>query len=185
MRINESCEISSKKRIFPVVKRPKRIAFLGVLGALALALSYAESFLVPVLPFGVKPGLSNVVVMLASSALGLPAGLGIVLVKAVFAGITRGATAMLLSGAGGLLSALVMGLLLNSRAAQRKRGISETGAGILGGVTHNMAQLLLAAVFTQTPGVFWSAPLLIVFGVAAGALTGTLAKIVRKILIKD
>ena len=176
---------SSIKRMFPVVKRPKRIALLGVLGALALALSYAESFLVPVLPFGVKPGLSNIVVMLASSALGLPAGLGIVLIKAVFAGVTRGATAMLLSGAGGLLSALVMGLLLQSQATERKWNISETGAGMLGGVTHNMAQLLLAAALTQTPGVFWSAPLLIVFGVAAGALTGALAKIMRKILIKD
>jgi len=162
-----------------------RVAFLGVLGALALALSYAESFLVPVLPFGVKPGLSNVVVMLASSALGLPAGLGIALIKAVFAGVTRGYVAMLLSGAGGLLSALVMGLLLQSRAAQRKPYISETGAGMLGGVAHNMAQLLLAAVMTQTPGVVWSAPLLIVFGVAAGALTGTLAKIMRKFLLKN
>ena len=185
MRINDNESSSVKKRIFPVANRPKRIALLGVLGALALALSYAESLLAPALPFGVKPGLSNVVVMLASSALGLPAGLGIVLIKAVFAGVTRGYLAMLLSGAGGLFSALVMGLLLNSRAAERKRSISETGAGMLGGVTHNMAQLLLAAVLTQTPGVFWSAPLLILFGVAAGALTGTLAKIARKILIKD
>ena len=171
--------------MFQAENRPKRIAFLGVLGALALALSYAESFLVPVLPFGVKPGFSNVVVMLASSALGLPAGLGIVLVKAVFAGITRGPAAMLLSGAGGLLSALVMGLLLQSSATKRRSYISETGAGMLGGVTHNMAQLLLAAVMTQTSGVVWSAPLLMICGVAAGALTGTLAKITRSILLKD
>lgn len=148
----------------------RNVALLGILSALALALSYAESFLVPVLPMGVKPGLSNIAVMLASAALGLPAGLAIALVKAVFAGVTRGLMAMMLSGAGGLLSALLVGLLLKSRR------VSETGAGILGGVTHNLAQLAIAAMLTRTPGILWAAPPLIVFGVAAGAVTGTLAK---------
>jgi len=152
---------------------------LGILSALALALSFAESFLIPVLPMGVKPGLSNIVVMLASSALGLPAGLAVALAKAVFAGVTRGFTAMMLSGAGGLLSALVMGIALKLRITNCDLRITQTGAGILGGVTHNIAQLLLAAMLTCAPGVLWAAPLLIVFGVAAGAATGTLAKLIR------
>jgi heptaprenyl diphosphate synthase len=156
--------------------RARSIALTGVLGALALALSYAELFLAPALPLGVKPGLSNIAVMLAGTALGLPAGLLIALMKAVFAGITRGQTAMLLSGAGGLLSALVAVLLL----LEPRRRLSETGAGIAGGVVHNLAQLLLAAALTRTPGIFWSAPLLIVFGAAAGAITGTLTKQLRK-----
>ena len=44
--------------------RTQKIALLGVLGALALALSAAESFLMPdiaILPPGAKPGLSNIV----------------------------------------------------------------------------------------------------------------------------
>ena len=165
------------------------VALLGVLSALALALSFAESFLAPALPMGVKPGLSNIAVMLAASVLGLPAGLAVALMKAVFAGVARGLTAMLLSGAGGLLSALVMGILLQGGRDRAKRGaapraLTETGAGILGGVIHNAAQLLLAMALTRTPGIVWSAPLLIVFGVVAGATTGTLAKLTRNYILR-
>lgn len=155
----------------------RKVAYYGVFSALALALSFAESWAAPLLrlPLGVKPGLSNIAVMLAAGALGLPAGLSVALVKALFAGVTRGLTAMLLSGAGGLLSALLVGLLLRRRG----RYLTETGVGVLGGVTHNLAQLALAALLTETPGVFWLLPQMIVCGVVAGAVTGTIYRAAR------
>ncbi|MDR3313420.1 MAG: Gx transporter family protein [Oscillospiraceae bacterium] len=165
-----------------------KVAYWGVFAALALALSFAESWVAPLLqlPLGVKPGLSNIAVMLAAGVLGLPAGLAVALAKALFAGFTRGLTALLLSGAGGLCSALLVGLLLRRghRQAQKqtKTGVTATGVGILGGVTHNLAQLALAALLTQTPGVFWLLPQMIVCGVIAGAVTGTLAGRIRILL---
>jgi len=197
----------------------QKAAYFGILSALALALSWAEQFLAPLLrlPLGAKPGLSNIAVMVGSASLGLPAGIAVAVAKAVFAGFTRGMIAMLLSGAGGILSALAVGLLLNtprllrrhpplkrramgaSIAASYKRrespllqggerpsaeglggAISEIGIGILGGVTHNLAQLACAALLMRSPGVFMAAPPLIVFGVLAGAVTGTLVKIIQK-----
>lgn len=154
-----------------------KAAYFGVLSALALALSFAESALAPLLalPLGVKPGLSNIAVMMAGSVLGLPAGLAVAAVKAVFAGITRGPTAMLLSGAGGLASALLVGMLL-----RRSRKLSEVGIGVLGGTVHNMVQLAVAALLMQTPGVFWTAPVLIISGMLAGAVTGAAVKLLRK-----
>ncbi|MDR0531868.1 MAG: Gx transporter family protein [Oscillospiraceae bacterium] len=158
----------------------KRAALLGVLTAAALALGFAESFLVPMLPFGVKPGLSNIAVMLASTVLGWPAGLAIALAKAAFAGATRGLTAMLLSGAGGVCSALPVGILMQHKQKHPDVPLSEPGIGILGGVTHNFAQLLVARLLVGTPAVWGLAPLLIVAGAAAGAVTGMLMKLLRR-----
>ncbi|MDR2753565.1 MAG: Gx transporter family protein [Oscillospiraceae bacterium] len=157
-------------------KAAHKAALLGVLAALALALSFAESVLLPALPLGIKPGLSNVAVMLASASLGLPAGLAIALVKAAFAGITRGLQALLLSGAGGLCSTLLAGCLLRRKPAW----LSPIGIGMLGGVAHNLAQLCVAALLLRAPGVFGLAPPLLVAGAAAGAITGLLLRLLRK-----
>ena len=153
-----------------------------MLSALALALSWAESFLVPMLnlPMGVKPGLSNIAVMMASAVLGLPAGLAVAAAKAVFAGITRGLTAMLLSGAGGLASALLVGLLLKFSIKNSAFSIGELGIGMLGGAAHNIAQLLAAALLMGAPGVLWAAPVLLLCGALAGAVTGSAVKLLRK-----
>ncbi|MDR2524634.1 MAG: Gx transporter family protein [Oscillospiraceae bacterium] len=155
---------------------PRLVAFYGIFLALALALSVAESWAAPLLqlPPGVKPGFSNIVVMLAAGAMGLPAALSLAFAKALFAGLTRGPTAMLLSGAGGLLSAFFVGLLLR----RKWRHFSQSGIGILGGVVHNLAQLGLAALLTATPGIFWMLPQMLFCGAAAGAITGTLARFI-------
>jgi len=163
----------------------QKAAYWGILSALALALSWAESVLAPLLnlPMGVKPGLSNIAVMMAGATLGLPAGLAVAAAKAAFAGITRGLTAMLLSGAGGLVSALLMGALINCRGgilAARRQGLSDIGIGMLGGTAHNLTQLAVAALLMQAPGVFWAAPWLILCGALAGAVTGTAVKLLRK-----
>ena len=167
-----------------VKSNAQKAAFWGVLSALALALSWAESFLAPFLnlPMGVKPGLSNIAVMMASAMLGLPAGLAVAAAKAVFAGLTRGLTAMLLSGAGGIISALLVGLLLKgAKRGATPQVLSEIGIGILGGAAHNMAQLALATLIMRTPGVLWAAPVLLLCGALAGAVTGTAVKLIRKI----
>lgn len=95
----------------PIAAGTSSVALLGLLAALALALSFLEGLL-PALPVpGAKLGLSNIVTMYALTALSLPAALGITAVKAVFA-LLRGGSAFLMSAAGGLLSTLVMALCL-------------------------------------------------------------------------
>ena len=187
MRDKQKPDKKIAKRLTP----PQAAAFWGVLSALALALSWAESFLAPMLnlPMGVKPGLSNIAVMMASAVLGLPAGLAVAAGKAVFAGLTRGLTAMLLSGAGGIVSALLVGLLLkfsiqhsvpSGHGSYAAFSITETGIGMLGGAAHNMVQLLAAALLMGAPGVLWAAPALLLCGTLTGAVTGTAVKLLRK-----
>lgn len=75
--------------------KARKTALLGILCAQAIALSFLEN-LIPSLPFlppGAKPGFSNIVTMFTVLTLGLPQAMCITVFKALFALMTRGATA--------------------------------------------------------------------------------------------
>lgn len=153
----------------------KKIALMGVLGALALALSFAESLLMPqaaFLPPGAKPGLSNIITTFAASSMGFGGAIYIVLLKAVFALVTRGATAFFMSLSGGLLSMAVILLLLKVKA------VGFIGIGVASSCAHNLGQLAVSCVLTGTKAILNYAPFLLLFGVATGLVTGTVLKIV-------
>lgn len=150
------------------------VAGTGLLGALALVLSLLESALPPVttLPPGAKLGLSNIAVLYAVQCLGGFPAVCVALVKGVFAGLTRGGAAFIMSTSGGLLSTAVMTLL--SRSKRPSFGL--LGLGVAGGVAHNLGQLLAACLIT-TQAAVWYAPLLIGFGVLFGAVTGIILRV--------
>lgn len=151
-----------------------RVASLGLLCALALALSFLESLL-PALPVpGAKWGLSNLAVMAALSLLGLPDALAVAAVKAGFA-FFRGGIAGAMSLVGGLLSTLVMA------AARRFPRTSPLGVGVLGAAAHNIGQLL-AAMALLSPSLIDYGPWLLLAGLPTGILTGLTARIIVPLL---
>ena len=95
--------------------KARETAWTGMLFALAIALSYLESLVSPLLGLmpAIKLGLSNVVVMYALLFLRTRTALLLVVLKALFAFLTRGATAGFLSLCGGSLSLVVMLVLLH------------------------------------------------------------------------
>lgn len=144
-----------------------RVAFTGVLGALALALSFLEGLLppLPMLPPGAKLGLSNIAVLYAAGSVGLPCALFLAVLKGGFAFLGRGAAAGMMSLAGGVASTLLMWLLLRGTRA------SLMLTGVCGALAHNGAQLAVARVVTSQAVVFYI-PALVVFGILTGLLTG-------------
>lgn len=88
----------------------KAITTCAVLAALALALSYLESFFPPLLPLpGVKLGLANIVTVYALYALGASNALAILVVRCLLGSLFAGnASALLFSLLGGLAAMLVM-----------------------------------------------------------------------------
>lgn len=177
-------QTASKKSKVNIDKRTSFIALIGVLGAQALALSYLENFIpaVPGLPPGAKPGFSNIVTMFTASTLGFSGALCITLIKSVFAGITRGATAFFMSAVGGLLATIVMVLLLKLR----KNPFGLMGISIMSAVAHNAGQLLVACIISGTPAlVAGYGPFLLLFAVITGAVTGTILRIVMPALQKQ
>ena len=161
-----------------------RIALAGILGAQALALAWLELLLpaFPFLPPGAKPGLSNIVTMFAVSTLRIPDALFIVLIKAAFAGITRGATAFLMSLFGGMFSLATMCLIFK---ISKKNRLGLIGSGVCCALAHNLGQLIAAAIITDTVTIAGYAPALLIFGVCTGIITGCIFKAVSPLLIKQ
>lgn len=128
----------------------RRAAVMGLLLALAVALNLAESFLpaLPMLPPGVKPGLSNIVTIYGLFYLGAGNALCIAVLKSTFVLITRGVTAGALSVSGGILSVLAM-LAVRKLLTDKEAVISISGA-----VFHNFGQLCVAAFMLKSTAVF-------------------------------
>ena len=155
------------------MEKSRKIALAGLLGALALVFAYVESLFppLPLMPPGAKPGLSNIVTMLAAGTMGLPYAIFVALIKGVFALLTRGAAAGAMSIAGGLLSAAAAWIILT------KTEISYITVGIICAVLHNTGQFFVAYFLTGT-GILYYIPALLIFGICTGVVTGLLLKLV-------
>lgn len=146
------------------------VAENGMMCAMAITLSAFESMIppMPFLPPGAKLGLSNIATMLAAQAIGWQSAIAVAIVKSLFALVTRGFTAFLMSLSGGLLSVAVMCILINLK----KKMFGYIGIGVCGAVAHNIGQLLIAAFMVGT-AIYIYIPMLIIFGIVAGAITGS------------
>jgi len=149
--------------------KTRQVALSGLLFALAMALSFMESAITPLLGLipGVKIGLANIVVMYALFFMGLPQALTLNILKAFFVGLTRGVTAGLLSLSGGLVSLLVMWLLYYHCPLRPTWFILS----VCGALAHNIGQLLGASVILSTAVSLYYAPVMLVLGLVMGMLT--------------
>ena len=145
--------------------------------AVIMALSWFEHTLppLPLLPPGVKLGLSNIVTMYCVFFVGWREALALAFLKSCFIFIIRGLTAGALSLCGGIVSVLVIIIL----SAIFKDKISYLVISIFGAIAHNLGQLSVVPLFLgQTFSVVYYTPILIVSGIIMGSLTGALLKAV-------
>ena len=149
-------------------QKSREVAWTGMLFALAIVLSFLESAITPLLGLmpAMKLGLSNLVVMYALLFLNTRTAAELVLLKALFALLTRGPTAGFLSLCGGVLSFLVLWGLLHLPASPGEFIFTVSGA-----LAHNIASVLLSS--TMALGY---APVLLVAGLCMGALSCVLSK---------
>ena len=157
-------------------ERVRRVARLGLFCALAIALSMLEGIFTPLLPPGAKAGLSNIIVMLATMAVGLPSALAVVAVKAGFALLTRGAVAAFLSLSGGICSAVLLWLLFRF-----VHGLGLFGISVLGALCHNLAQLA-ASMLLYGGAVLAYAPILVLLSIPGGVITASLLRVSETLL---
>lgn len=155
-------------------KTAKWVALYGMLISLAFIFSYIEAVIpIPIPVPGVKLGLANLVSIVGLYTVGIKGTIAVSLVRIVLVGFTFGnLSSMIYSLAGGTVSLIFMILL-------KKTGkFSQVGVSIMGGIGHNIGQLTAAALITETAGVFYYLPFLMVAGVIAGAVIGLLGGLV-------
>ena len=149
---------------------------MGLLTALGLIIGYIE-FLIPIplgIP-GVKPGFSNIVIVWALYSLGPWEALMINGMRIFLSGFLFGNFSMILySLAGAAVSFLFMCL------AKKSGLFSMTGVSMIGGVMHNMGQLLVAMAVLETVSLVYYGPVLLAAGVITGLLIGIVTGEVKK-----
>ena len=130
----------------------KKVSVIGLFTAMALLLSCIENML----PFrtgipGIKLGIANLIIVIAFYF--LPSGevLSISLLRVFFLSVFSGSpfTAVF--------------------------SFTPVGISILGGVTHNLAQLLISALLLNTPAFLWYSPVLLLSGTVTGLINGLIA----------
>lgn len=153
----------------------KNIALYGVMIALAMIFSYLESFipinlLIPV-P-GVKLGLANIVVLFALYTMRFGDAVVIAVIRVLLSGLIFGnPMTIAYSLAGCMLSIAAMYLL-------KKTDLSIIGVSMMGGISHNIGQLIVAVILTSTVRIAYLVPVLLVTGMVTGLLMGVAAKLV-------
>lgn len=157
-------------------RKVKRLALMGLLFALAMALSFLESLLpaLPMLPPGIRLGLSNIVTMYALFVLGPVSGYTIAILKALFVLLTRGAVAAAMSAAGGAFSVTIM-LLLSLLPGIKEQHLLLS---VFGGAAHNIGQLVMARFIINNQYVWYYFPVLLAAGLLMGAITGMALRVV-------
>lgn len=157
-------------------KRAQQVALCGILLALMLVLGLVES-MIPLgvsIP-GVKLGLSNGVLIFAVYMLNIPTAWVLMLLKVVLASsLYAGFGAFPYALAGGVLSLLAM------TALSRVKGMHPVTVSMVGGVTHNVGQVGMAMLVLRTPNLLYYMGMLMLVGLATGALTGICAHQVMK-----
>lgn len=157
-----------------------RVTFIGMMVALALVLQIVEGIMpLPYIAPGVKLGLANIISLIALIYFGFKSALLVVVLRTFMAAFLSGRLySFFYSGAGALLSILIMGLFY----CQFKKYFSVQGISILGAVAHNLGQIFVASILIETVSVFSYLPVLMVSGVITGYFIGFTVNLLRKVL---
>ena len=148
--------------------RAKRAAFLGMCITLAMVLSFFESQIPPLVAIpGIKVGLPNLVMIFLLYKSGWKETVTVSILRILLVSILFGnLETMAFSTAGAILSLAAMILL------KKLGGFSCISVSIVGGICHNIGQILAAMFLTETAEIIYYLPVLLISGTVAGAFIG-------------
>lgn len=162
------------------MKPIKKIAYLSVFIALAMIFSFIESQIPTFLPVpGIKLGLPNIAIIFLLYKFGVKEAaivnlLRILLVSWLFGSVYS----LLYSLAGGILSLTIMAIL------KKTNWFSCVTVSVIGGVFHNIGQIVTACFVTSTKEIVSYLPVLLITGTVAGIIIGLIsAQLIKKIEI--
>ena len=163
-------------------KKTRKIALLGVLTSVALVLSYLEVMLPPIstaVP-GIKMGLPNIIIIFVLYKFGLKEAVTVSLIRVFIVALIFGGNIMTLSYSvvGAVLSLALMTLF------KKLNLFSIVGVSIIGGISHNLGQILVAIFLFDTIQIGYYMVVLSITGTIAGVIIGIISSILVKKLEK-
>lgn len=152
----------------------KRMCYLALFCAIAIILSYIETLI----PFqfgvpGAKIGLANITTIILLLCFGFKEAFIVMLLRIfIIAATFTNLYMMLYSLAGGIISLIMMALVHKTKL------FSNYIVSIIGGIFHNIGQLLIAMIFFNTTTFLYYLPYLLLIGTISGTAIGIIAQII-------
>lgn len=147
--------------------KAKRITLLSLFCALAMIMSYLESLIPLPLPFGIKVGLPNIIIVFILYRVGAVSAFAVSIVRVILVSLLFGnALSLLYSLAGAVLSLTLMIILKSIKS------FSTVGVSVIGGIAHNAGQIIVASIVMDTAQISYYLPILAIAGTVAGVLVG-------------
>ena len=144
-----------------------KIAFLGLFCAVAMIMSYIEAIVPIPLPFGIKIGLPNVIIVFILYRFGIKEAAAVSLVRVLLVALLFGnAMSLAYSVAGAVLSLLIMIIL------KATKKFTTVGVSVAGGIFHNTGQIFVACLLMDTSEISLAIPILTLTGTIAGIVVG-------------
>ena len=155
--------------------KASKLALLSLFCAVAMIMSYVEALIPLPLPFGIKVGLPNIIIVFILYRFGAKEAIVVSLIRVVLVSLLFGnAMSLAYSFAGAVLSIFLMVVL-------KKTGwFSTIGVSVAGGIFHNTGQILVACLILNTIEISSILPLLTITGTVAGILVGICGHLVIK-----
>ncbi len=157
--------------------RTKKIAYLGLAAGIALILSYVESLFPPIwaaVP-GIKMGLPNIAIIFLLYRFGFKEAFAVSLIRVFIVSLLFGSVMTLAySITGAVLSLVLMAIF------KRLNAFSTVGVSIIGGVSHNLGQIIVAMLLMGTAEIGYYMIVLAVTGTLAGIFIGLAGSILLK-----
>lgn len=153
----------------------KQISYLSLFTAFAIVLSYVEILI----PFnfgipGVKLGLANFIILLALYYMGIKQAILINVARIIIIGFLFGNLFSILFSLSGAIFSLFFMFLI-----KKTKMFSIVSVSVIGGIMHNVGQLVIAAFVVETYSILYYIPILIIAGLITGLLLGIVTNLVK------
>lgn len=162
--------------------KTKKLTLSALLCTVALMLSYIESLIPPFFAVpGIKLGLANMVIVFVLYRMGWKYAVAVSLLRVALSTLLfSGVLTLFYSVAGALVSLLLMMLF------KRLGLFSEVGISVIGGISHNAAQIGVACLIMETSQIVYYLPVLIISGTITGVLIGIGgALLIKKLKLRE
>lgn len=163
-------------------KSTKWLTTMALSVSVALILSFIESRIPAFVAIpGVKIGLANIAVIFALYKLGIKEAIVVSLIRVFLVSILFGSPVSLIYSISGAVLSLCTMIIV-----KKFTPLTELAVSVLGGVMHNVGQIVAASFMLQTNVVIYYLPFLLlsgtIAGIAIGVASGILIKKINKII---
>lgn len=157
----------------------RRLIYIGILVAQALVLYIFESMIpAPFITPGAKLGLANLIIVIGIYTLdNYKECIILIFLKLILSTLLMGSISTFIFGLGGTVLSFISMIFVKNILKDK---VSAIGVSTVGGVFHNVGQLLVASLIIKNIGLMSYLPFLSIAGIGTGIFIGVTANYLLK-----